>query len=284
MSSLLTAQAILAASQQYTIYVSFIILFSGVFGHMCNIFVLTHLRIFRDNPSAFYLIAESSINLLQMLVPFTSRIATSGFNNDLTQTSLIWCKLRQIITQAITLTSLSIVCFAGIDQYLSTNHRPYLRQMSTIGLAQILISIAMIIWILHGIPMGIFFEIQSTNGCNIYNPNFIIYVTYVYYLLLVGILPITISILFSVLAYRNVRRIIRHQIPINRRKLDQQLTAMIIVRVGFLVTMTIPYVLQRICALSMIINKNDLIDKAILQLAGAITTSFFYLNYSVCSI
>ncbi|CAF2989810.1 unnamed protein product, partial [Rotaria sp. Silwood2] len=32
MSSLSTAQLILNASQQYTLYVSFIILFSGVFG------------------------------------------------------------------------------------------------------------------------------------------------------------------------------------------------------------------------------------------------------------
>jgi hypothetical protein len=281
MSSSSTAQIILAVSQQYTIYVSFFILFSGVFGHTCNIFVLTRLKIFRTNPSAFYFIAESIVNLLQMLIPFTSRIAINGFAHDLTQTSLIWCKLRQVLTQASTLISLSIVCFTGIDQYLRTNYRPYLRQMSTISLAKILITSASIIWILHGIPIGIFFEIRSTSGCNIYDQNFITYAKYVYYLILTGTLPITISTLFSVLAYQNVRRIIRRQISIRRRKLDQQLTAMIIVRVGFLVAMTVPYVLQRIYTLSVVINKNDLVHRAIVQLIGAITISLFYLNYSV---
>lgn len=279
-----TAEPIILVSQQYTIYVSFIILFSGVFGHMCNIFVLTHLKIFRDNPSAFYLIAESIVNLFQMLVPFTTRIAINGFAYDLTQTSLVWCKLRQMLTQSSTLISLSIVCFDAIDQYLSTNYRPYLRQMSTISLAEVLIITATIIWILHGLPAGVYFEIQSTSGCNMYNQGFINYVTYVYYLILTGTLPIGISTVFSVLAYRNVRRIIRRQIAVRRRKLDKQLTAMIIVRVGFLVATTTSYFLQRIYTLSVVISKTDLIHKAVVQLIGAITISFFYLNYSVCLI
>ena len=276
-----TTQGIIIASQRYTICVSFVILFAGLFGHTCNIIVFTRLKMFRGNPAAFYLIAESLMNSLQMLIPFTSRIAINGFAHDLTQTSLLWCKLRQVITQTITLMSLSIICFASIDQYLSTSYQPYLRQMSTIGLARILISTAMIIWIVHGIPIGIFFRIHSMNGCNIYDQNMIIYATYVYYLILTGALPITVSTLFSVLAYRNVRRIIRRQIPIRRRKRDQQLTAMIIARVVFLVVTTVPYVLQRIYTLSVTINKNDLIHKAIVQLVAAVTISFFYLNYAV---
>lgn len=277
-----TAQLILQASQHYTLIVSFIILFSGVFGHAANIFVLTHLKTFRDNPSAFYLIAESVVNLFQMLIPFTSRIAINGFAHDLTQTSLLWCKLRQVLSQTSTLVSLSIVCFAAIDQYLSTNLRPHLRQISTVSLAKGLIISAIIIWIVHGIPIAIFFEIQPITGCNMYNQGFINYITYVYYLILTGSLPITVSTLFSILAYRNVRRIVRRQIGVRRRRLDQQLTAMILVRGGFLVATTTPYVLQRIYTLSVVINKNDLIHKAVVQLVGAVTISFFYLNYSVC--
>jgi hypothetical protein len=51
---------------------------------------------------------------------------------------------------------------------------------------------------------------------------------------------------------------------IRRRKLDEHLTGMIIVRVEFLVAMTLPYVFQRIYTLSVVIN-----------------ISLFYLNYSV---
>lgn len=275
------AQAILLASQQYTIYVSFIILFSGVAGHLCNIFVLTRLKIFRGNPSTIYLLAESTINLFQMLIPFTTRIAMNGFANDLTQTSLLWCKIRSVFAQLTTLISLSIVCFATIDQYFSTNYRPYLRQMSSTTTAKTLIIISILIWILHSIPAAIFLEIQPSSGCNLYNQGIITYTAYVYYLVLTGTLPITISTLFAILAYRNVRRIIRRQIPIRRRKLDQQLTAMIIVRVGFLVVLTTPYVLQRIYTYVVYISKENVVHRAIVQLLGAITISLFYLNYSV---
>ena len=50
-----------------------------------------------------------------------------------------------------------------------------------------------------------------------------------------GLLPIFVSSLFSLLAYRNVRRIVRRQIPMDRRRLDQQLTAMIFMRVIFFI-------------------------------------------------
>ncbi|CAF1438058.1 unnamed protein product [Rotaria sordida] len=266
MSSLLTAQLILNASEQLTIYVSFIILFSGVFGHIANIFVFTHLTIFHGNPSTFYLIAESIADLLELMIPFTSRIAMTGFNNDLTKTSLLWCKLRPLILQSITLVSLSIICFSAIDQYLSTT--------------EILITIATIFWILHGTSVLFMFEIHSKYGCNTYNQNFLNYITYGYYVILTGALPITVSTFFSVLAYRNVRHIVRRQMTIRRRKLDQQLTAMILVRVGFFAVTTIPYLLQRIYALSTLTNDSNVISQAIVQLIGTITLSLSYLNYA----
>ncbi|CAF4168941.1 unnamed protein product [Rotaria sordida] len=67
---------------------------------------------------------------------------------------------------------------------------------------------------------------------------------------------------------------------IRRRKLDQQLTAMILVRVGFFVIMTIPYLLQRIYALSAITNDSSVISQAIVQLIGNITLALFYFNYA----
>ncbi|CAF3864661.1 unnamed protein product [Rotaria sp. Silwood1] len=280
MSSLSTAELILNVSRQLTIYVNFIILFSGVFGHIANIFVFTRLTIFHGNPSAFYLIAESIADLLELMIPFTSRIAMGGFNNDLTQRSLLWCKLRPLLFQSITLVSLSIICFSAIDQYLSTSYYPFLKQISTIKLAKILIIIATIFWTLHGISVLFMFQIQSKYGCNIYNQNFLNYVTYGYYVILTGVLPITISTFFSILAYRNVRRIVRRQMVIRRRKLDQQLTAMILIRVGFFAVMTVPYVLQRIYALSTLTNDSSVISQAIVQLIGAITLSFFYFNYA----
>jgi hypothetical protein len=127
MSSLLTAQAILAVTQQYTIYVSFIILFGGIIGNTLNIIVFSHLRIFRKNQSAFYLITESIVNCITLSIPFTFRIGINAFNYDPSQTSIVWCKLRQVLGQACALISFTIVCFAAVDQYFSTNHHSQLR-------------------------------------------------------------------------------------------------------------------------------------------------------------
>jgi hypothetical protein len=277
-----TAQEILIASQQYTICVSFIILFAGIFGHIIDILVFTSSRPFRKTQSAFYLTAESIVNSIHLLVSFSSRIAINGFNNDLTQTSLAWCKIRNVFATSCTLLSLTIVCFAAIDQYLSTSYYPFLKELSTLKLAHRLTCTAIIIWTLHGIPFLVLIKIQPVVGCASESNGFTIYITYVYYLILTGFLPIAITSIFATLAYTNVRRIVRSQRAIFRRKLDKQLTAMILVRVAFLVVVTIPYVIQRICTIQIQLNDNDYIGKAIMQLIGAITVSLFYLNYSVC--
>jgi predicted PurR-regulated permease PerM len=127
-------------------------------------------------------------------------------------------------------------------------------------------------------------KIQSTEGCSTYNDGFMIYITYVYYLILTGFLPIMITSIFATLAYSNVRRIVQSRIPIFRRRLDRQLTAMILVRVVFLVVVTLPYVIFRIYTLKGPFDQYDSVQKAIIQLMEAITDSLFYLNYSVCNI
>ncbi|CAF3782448.1 unnamed protein product [Adineta steineri] len=280
MSIQLTVQEILDASEHFTIYVSFIILFGGIFGHIIDILVFTSSKPFRKNPSAFYLTAESIVNCIHLLISYSSRIAINGFNNDLTQTSILWCKLRNLIATSCTLLSLTIVCFAAINQYLSTSFQSHLKQLSTLKLAHYLTLIAIIVWISHGILFLIFMNIQTPYGCVSINNGFIIYVTYVYYLILTGFLPIIITSIFATLAYANVRRVIRRQIPIIRRRLDKQLTAMILVRVVFLVTVTLPYIIYRIYTIQSEANQSDTIEQAIVNLVGAVAYTLFYLNYA----
>ncbi|CAF2817518.1 unnamed protein product [Rotaria sp. Silwood2] len=279
MSSSSTAQLIVTIAEYYTIYTGFITLFFGIIGNISLIFVLTRLRIFRGNPSAFYLITESITNSLQMAILLTSRIAMNGFATDLTQTILFWCRLRASFRAYFTLKPLSIICFSAIDQYLSTSYYPFLRQKSTMNLTKILITIVTIVWILHGIPFFLFSGIQTTYGCFIYNSSFLNYIIYFYYPILSGILPIIISTFFGVLAYRNVRRIVRRQMPIRRRKFDQQLTAMILIRVVFLVIMISPYVLERIYAV-VFKTKHGILYDAILILIDDVAYSFFHINYA----
>jgi hypothetical protein len=87
----------------------------------------------------------------------------------------------------------------------------------------------------------------------------------------------------SILAYRNVRRIIRRQLPIIRRRLDRQLTKFVLTRVIFLIIFNIPFVIYRIYAINVIINPNDSMGLAIERLIQAIIGSIFNLNFAVKS-
>ena len=278
----MSIEDILFVSESLTIYLSFLILFAGFIGHLIDILVFTSLKLFRKSQSAFYLTSESIVNSIHLLFSFTSRIAMNGFHNDLTQTSLLWCKLRYVLVTSLTLLSLSIVCFAAIDQYLSTSYNPYIKQMSTLHLAHRLTLIAIILWTCHGIPFFILMKIESTGGCSRYSNGLTNYVIYGYYVILTGFLPVIISSIFATLAYLNVRRIIQSRILIIRRRLEKQLTAMILIRVAFLVSITLPYITYRIYTLKIHEYPDDSMEKAIMQLVATITYTLFYLNYSVC--
>jgi hypothetical protein len=281
MSSSIVAQTIIVASQKYTLSVYFLILIGGWIGNICNIIVFNDLKIFRRNQCAFYLIIASITDIFLLIIVLPFRVADYVFNYDPTQFSLTWCKIRQSIVPVLSLMSFSAICFAAIDQYLTTHYKPVFRQLSSLKLAHRLVFIADIIWTIHGIPFLIFFEIQSTFGCAIYNEGFQIYDSFIHYCILNGILPITLSGFTAVLAYSNVRRIVRHQVPIVRRRLDRQMTAMILTKVAFLVVTTSPFVAFHIYLLNRSIDPTDSVRLAMEQLIYTITSSLFYSNSAV---
>ncbi|CAF4398871.1 unnamed protein product [Rotaria sp. Silwood2] len=224
----------------------------------------------------------SIVDFVLLLLVLPLRVTDYVFGYDPTKLSIVWCKIRQAVVAQFSLMSFASICFAAIDQYLSTHYNPQLRQFSTFKLARRLVISAIIILILHSIPFFIFFEIQSTAGCSIYNLGFSRYYSFVHFCVLSGILPIMFSGLSAALAYLNVRRIVRHQIPIVRRRLDRQLTAMILTKVAFLVVTTSPFVIFRIYQINRAaIASTNYIQIAVEQLILTVTSSLFYINSAV---
>ena len=275
------AQIIRNISNQFVIYSSFIIIIMGLIGNMLNILIFTGLKIFRGNQSVFYIVIASFADCLTLLIEYLGRIEYRSYDYDLARLSILWCKARGMIFQTGIMISLTTVCFSSIDQYLSTNHRYDLRQSSTLKLAQRLTLINVCIWTLHSIPFGIFYEIQLSTGCTITNKSFRLYFSFVYLVILNGFLPLIVSAVFSALSYRNVRRIIRRQIPIVRRKFDQQLTAMVLARVLFLFVVSIPYGIQLLYNMNTSDRINTLVGSAIEKLIIEVTSTIFYFNYAV---
>jgi hypothetical protein len=248
--------AIFAIVLQYVKYTYIILLTIGVIGNCLNILVFTNLKLFHRNQCAFYLCVESIINVAALILTFIDRITQYSDGHDLGDYSLVWCKIRMILDQTVQLIPFSVICFTAFDQLLSTSHRYTLRQMSTFKLAQRLIFIVTCIAIIHSILPIFWFALIPPIGCLPSNKNVLNYFLFFYYPILVGILPIFISSLFSLIAFRNVRHIIRRQVPIVRRKLDHQLTAMVFTRVIAFILLYLPYIIYRIFTIVKIASSN----------------------------
>jgi hypothetical protein len=281
MSTPLIALEVLVVAEQYTFYVNYIVFVAGLIGNILNILVFTKLKLFRGNRCAFYLIVESIANIALLSAIVIPQIFQMIYGADPSNLSLIWCKIRTTIGEPWRLLVSSSVCFEAFDQFLSTNHRFVLRQLSTLGLARRLICISCCLWILQTIPYIIFYEIVPPFGCIIVSSGLTHYYSYFYYPILNGSLPILIPSVFGLLAYRNVRRIVRRQIPIERRRLDRQLTAMIFVRVVFFVILLLPYTIFRIYTLNITISPVDSLPYAMNQLIFAIVSSLLTWIYAV---
>jgi hypothetical protein len=273
---------LIVAAKVFSTYSTYITFGLGVIGSVMNILVFTKLKIFRLNRCAFYLIAESVVDIVQLSQTFVNEIWKLSINGvEPTTVSLAWCKLRTILPQWLRLMLSAITCSAAVDQFLSTNPVPYLRQLSSLKLARYEILFATILCLLHTVPYAVFLQVQQPLGCIITNIGLINYSTYFFYPFLNGLLPMCLSSLFSILAYRNVRRIVRRQISINRRRLDQQLTAMIFVRVIFFVLLQLPFAIYRIYSLNLVIGRADTLAYAVQSWAQAISFSLVYFSHAV---
>jgi hypothetical protein len=196
--------------------------------------------------------------------------------------SVAWCKIKTTAIQSFHFIFLSTICLATFDQFFSTHHRYNVRQMSTKKLAQYLVLCNVGLMIIHIILSLIFFDLRSQFlDCVIYNSIVANYYIFFFYPLLIGLLPITITITFSLFAFYHVRHLERRQIPIERRQFDRQLTTMTFARVIGYVIFAVPYMIFRIYSVNTPISIDDSQRFAINLSIETITGSLGYVNYVV---
>ena len=273
-------QTIVYITYWTNVYATYFIIIAGVIGNIGKLLTFTQLKLFRGNQSAFYLIMAAIVDSCELFFAAFTRATAAASNYDPSQVSAIWCKIRIYLIQFLSTISASIVCFSAFDQFLSTSHHAHLRQLSTYKLAQRAVTTLAVLVALYCIPTAVFGDI-GRSGCAIYNSSYNYYYSFVHLCINIGLLPIVISSFFSLLSYSNVRRIVRRQIPVLRRRLDRQLTAMILVRVGLFVITTTPFVSIRAYQLNASINPTNTYAVAVDQLIKAISTTFFQINFAV---
>ncbi|CAF0908274.1 unnamed protein product [Adineta steineri] len=135
--------------------------------------------------------------------------------------------------------------------------------------------------IVHSIALGSSYDVQPTLGCALSNYVAVEYSTFFFYPVLGGFLPIVIASSFSALAYHNVRRIVRRQLPIVRRKLDKQITAMVLMRVIAFICLVLPYNAYRIYAINFPTSRSVPMAYAVGRLIQAIFSSISNINFLI---
>ncbi|CAF1423640.1 unnamed protein product [Adineta steineri] len=276
----LSPSSILQFSTQYSLYSNCITCVAGLIGNTLNILVFTKLKLFRNNQCILYLTVESIFNFINDLTVIIVNIVSSIYGDSAINQSSIWCRLRYIIFPLTILVPTSMICFAACDQFFSTNYRLNLRQSCTFKLGRYLVFLSIFMSLCHTILFSFSTGIQPLIGCSIINPIWIEYATYFYYPILTGLLPIFITSLFSFLAYQNVRRVVRRQIPIERRRLDHQITAMVLTRAVCFVIFMLPYTIYRIYSININGKQIDMLRSAIERLIQTVFYSFLNLNSS----
>jgi hypothetical protein len=170
-------------------------------GESLNVIVFLSLKTFQQSSCAFYLTIVSAVNVGRLLSTALGYIIRWGFGIDWGVHSLFYCKFRLFMFLTGSLSSMTCLCLATIDQYFATSTRPRWQQWCNIELAHRLTTIFVIIWILHDIPSlvcnnHVILPLTNQITCQITSNMYNQYMTYGYYLILANLLPF-ITVVFG---------------------------------------------------------------------------------------
>jgi hypothetical protein len=229
--------ALLYVIQQYTLYIGYFLLITGIFGNSMNIYILSAIGSYRSTPSTFYFLIASVYDMIIILVSLCSRILESGYGLNLSNSSVIWCKTRQYFITSITMIPLYFQCLATIDQFLITSKSRRVREYSSIKQAHRISICLTIICLLHGIPFYIYYDISpNTHLCSSMSIALSFYLP-ILVLVMFSFIPTLLTIIFGLLTYRNARQ----SMGLRNQHADRQVTLMICMQIILIIWSTIPY-------------------------------------------
>ena len=250
----------------------------GLVSNIALILMFTMMKAFRGNQCAFYLTVVCFADLGLLLIYCPPTIASYIKQFIIGRVYLAWCKISLASSYGFGLCSFYTICFIAFDQYLATNHRVHWRQLSSINLAYRLTFFIITLALCHCVLFVVFGDVGNV-GCSVYHPILKLYFTFFFYPILGGSLPVLISISFSFLAFNNVRRIVRRQVTVVRRRLDRQMTALALTRVLCVIILGLPFLGSSLYELNF--TSVDPTRVAVMRLVSAITYSILFVNYSV---
>ncbi|UJR22182.1 hypothetical protein I4U23_025246 [Adineta vaga] len=263
-----------------------ILFISGNIGNLFTVLILGRSTRRRRNSCSLYLLAASISNWIVLDTGLIFNIIGID-HTDPQHTSNIICKLRWSTVHALLMLSRSFMIAACIDRWALSSSNITIRSFSRLRTAIHTIIILVIVWTILPIHMIVFFN-NNTGRCSPSSGTYAFFYA-IYSLIIIGILPLLLMIVFSTRAWYNLQRAHNRVLPenhqnqnIHMRKRDRDLLKMLSGEVFLYCLTTIPYPINQIYSVSTssMIEYKDPIRLAIESLIGYIISPF--LNFMYC--
>ena len=230
----------------------------GTFGNIMNILIFTR-RPLRTNPCSLYFLASSINNLFVLYVGALTRLLSSGWKIDPSNSNQALCKLRTFFVYTSLCLIQWFVVLASIDRYLSSCQSARFRQLSSVSIARR--SILAVIFVIGVAHFHIFVwwsvdYIGTKTYCNIFQYDYEI-AFQVFFLILTCVLPTILMAIFGTLTIFNVKKLRSQVAPQNRnnerngrlRSKDRQMILMLLIQVLVTMLCTLPFSVANIATM-----------------------------------
>lgn len=232
---------------------SLINIIPGGIGLIFNIFVFIQQPL-RHEPCAIYFFWSTFFSLISVWIILPLRVAGAGYNIDPTNYNLGFCKIEYFVLYTVRTISAWLIVLACIDRFFHSSAKVYIRQMSSVKIARIAVSImSMTITVIHG-HILIYYKISINsdrfgNISPLCGPEKGIYSTFYGFwnMVIYSLCPCLLMFLFGLLTLHNIRQYrpieLTHRIT---RRTDAQLLRMLTAQVFIIVITTLPLCINQL--------------------------------------
>ena len=202
---------VLALVQKYLTIVLGVLLVVGTIGNVLNCIVFLRKRL-RSNPCSIFFVAASVANITVMNY-FIIPTIYSTFRAPPEDSSPVYCRLRLYIRNVLLSTSRSYLTLACVACYALSSRNVRIRSFCRPKtILRIVFAVPLIATCL-AIHIPIVTSINN-GKCQMWTGAAALYHS-IYIFLVAAILPMGLMILFSILAHRNLRKMLRNVQPVN---------------------------------------------------------------------
>ncbi|UJR27500.1 hypothetical protein I4U23_008784 [Adineta vaga] len=200
------------------------------FGTIGNILLISILirRTHRRNSCSLYLLAATIVNLI-LIECILPAAVYSARNIDPQNISLVWCKIRSYLFNALLMLYRWYKMAACIDRAAMCNRHAWIRSFSQARIACRAILIITIVWLIIPIHLGVFFRIE--NGRCVPQSGAYAKFFSAYSIVISGWSPPIVMSIFSIISFQNLKKVrarvrpthsVDQNIIINVRTFNQQ--------------------------------------------------------------